>query len=187
MALVHQQVNHDVEKWSDVNHAKISLGTRLYKLQKQEKERTSQVIKYLQKCFAYAFVQNKGDPQGVRGAILSIVPHSYGEHDQFGDWCQFRKDPAARHKSLPHGLHLQVDSLRAELNRVFSIFAQNAEKMASCGSTLANESFNNTVASKAPKARHYSGSESLDYREKAAACQKNMGHECVSMVRAVTM
>ena len=43
----------------------------------------------------------------------------------------------------------------------------------------------NTVASKAPKARHYSGSESLDYRVKAAACQKNMGHEYVSMVKAV--
>ena len=186
MALVHQQVNHGVDKWSDVNHAKKSLGTRLYKLQKQEKELTSQVIKYLQKCFSYALSQNKGDPQGVCDAILSIVPHAYGEHDQCGDWCRFRKDPAARHKSLPHGSDLQGDSLRAELNRVFTIFAQNAEKLAPCGSTLANESFNNTVASKAPKARHYSGSESLDYRVKAAACQKNMGHGYVSMVRAVT-
>ena len=55
-----------------MNHAKKSLGTRLYKLQKQEKELTSQVIKYLQKCFAYALAQNKGDPQGVRGAILCM-------------------------------------------------------------------------------------------------------------------
>ena len=27
MAMVRQQVNHQVEKWSDVNHAKKSLGT----------------------------------------------------------------------------------------------------------------------------------------------------------------
>lgn len=58
--------------------------------------------------------------------------------------------------------------------------AQNAEKLAPCGSTLANESFNNSVASKAPTACHYSGSESLDFRVKAAACQKNSGHSYVS-------
>ena len=67
-------------------------------------------------------------------------------------------------------------------HRIFTIFSQNAEKLAPCGSTLPNESFNNSVASKAPKARHYSGSESLDYRVKAAVCQKNLGHSYVEMV-----
>jgi len=37
MATVCQQVDHPVEKWSDINHAKKSLGTRLYKLQKDKK------------------------------------------------------------------------------------------------------------------------------------------------------
>ena len=36
MATVCQQVDHPVEKWSDINHAKKSLGTRLYKLQKEK-------------------------------------------------------------------------------------------------------------------------------------------------------
>ena len=64
MAMVRQQVDHPVEKWSDINHAKKSLGTRLYKLQKKEKTLTTRVIKYLQKCFAYALSQNKDDAKG---------------------------------------------------------------------------------------------------------------------------
>ena len=162
-------------------------GTRLYKLQQQDKKLTRQVIKYLQGCFAYALHQNKGNPEGVRNAVLNIVQHAYGEHGQCADWCQFRKDPSAKYKSLPGGLALKGDSLRLVLNNVFAIYAQNAEKLAPCGSTLANESFNNSVASKAPKARHYSGSESLDFRVKAAACQKNIGHGYVSEVRLINL
>lgn len=183
MAMVRQQVEHSVEKWSDTNHAKKSLGSRLYKLQKQEKALTTPVIKYLQKCFAYALCQNKHDPSGVKDAIDSIVPHAFGEHDKCGSWCKFLKNPIAKYSSLPNGVGLHGESLRAELTKVFLVFAQNAKKLAPCGSTLPNESFNNTVASKAPKARHYSGSESLVYRVKAAACQKNIGHDYVSEVR----
>ena len=59
MAMVRNQVNHPVEKWSDTNHAKKSLGTRLYQLQKQEKALPTPVIKYLQKCFAYALAKQR--------------------------------------------------------------------------------------------------------------------------------
>jgi len=120
---------------------------------------------------------------GVSAAIDSIVPHAFGEHSKCGEWCQFLKDEKAKHKLLPHGLDLKGDTLRTELSSIFQIFSQNAGKLAPCGSSLANESFNNSVASKAPKARHYSGSESLDYRVKAAACQKNLGHSYVEKVR----
>lgn len=120
---------------------------------------------------------------GVSAAIDSIVPHAFGKHSKCGKWCQFLKDEKAKHKSLPHGLDLKGDTLQTELSSIFKIFSQNAGKLAPCGSTLANESFNNSVASKAPKARHYSGSESLDYRVKAAACQKNLGHSYVEKVR----
>ncbi|XP_015778885.1 PREDICTED: uncharacterized protein LOC107356771 [Acropora digitifera] len=157
-------------------------GTRLYKLHQQEKKLTRQVIKYLQGCFAYALHQNKENSEGVHNAVLNIVQHAYGEHGQCGDWCQFRKDPLAKYKSLPGGLALAGDSLRLVLNNVFASYPQNAEKLASCGSTPANESFNNSVATKAPTERHCSGSESLDSRVKAAACQKNSGHSYVSEV-----
>lgn len=153
----------------------------------KRKKLTSQVIKYLQGCFAYALHQNKGNPEGVRNTALNIVQHAYAEQGQCADWCQFQKDPSAKYKSLPGGLALEGDSLRLVLNNVFAIYAQNAEKLAPCGSTLANESFNNSVASKAPKARHYSGSESLDFRVKAAACQKNIGHGYVSEVRLINL
>lgn len=50
------------------------------------------------------------------------------------------------------------------------------------GSTQANESINNSIASKAPKRFHYSGSASLNYRVSAAVAQKNIGHTYVSKV-----
>lgn len=120
---------------------------------------------------------------GVSAAIDSIVSHAFGEHSKCGEWCQFLKDEKAKHKSLPHGLDLKGDTLRTELSSIFKIFSQDAGKLAPCGSMLANESFNNSVSSKAPKAHHYTGSESLDYRVKAAACQKNFGHSYVEKVR----
>ncbi|XP_077863075.1 uncharacterized protein LOC102808737, partial [Saccoglossus kowalevskii] len=49
-------------------------------------------------------------------------------------------------------------------------------------STQANESFHNTVASKAPKNRHYSKSESLNIRIAAAVSQKNSGYTYVCSV-----
>lgn len=65
---------------------------------------------------------------------------------------------------------------------LFSFFAGKADKLAPGGNTLANESFNKSVASKAPKARHINGSESLSYRVNAATWQKNIGDGDVSMV-----
>ena len=183
MANVRQNVSHTVEKWSDINHAKKSLGSRLYNLQKQHKALTTTVIKYLQKCFAYALCQYKGKPEEIRMAIQSIIPHAFGKHESCGSWCGFLPDPDTyKHKSLPKGLDLKGEALREDLTGIFSSFAKNAEKLAPCGSTLSNESFNNTVASKAPKARHCSGSESLDFRVKAATCQKNVGHNYIPLV-----
>ena len=183
MANVRQNVSHTVEKWSDINHAKKSLGSRLYNLQKQHKALTTTVIKYLQKCFAYALCQNKGKPEETRMAIESIIPEAFGEHESCGSWCGFLNDPDTyKHKSLPKGSGLKGEVLQEDLTVIFSSFLNNTEKLAPCGSTLSNEPFNNTVASKAPKARHYSGSESVDFRVKAATCQKNVGHNYIPLV-----
>ena len=43
-----------VEKSSDLNHVKKNLGNRLYELKKNEHKELSEVIRYVQKCFAYA-------------------------------------------------------------------------------------------------------------------------------------
>ena len=44
------------------------------------------------------------------------------------------------------------------------------------------EKLNNIVSSKAPKARHYGGSESNDFRVASAVLQKNEGRSYVSNV-----
>ena len=114
---------------------------------------------------------------GVKKNILCIVPHSFGEHEKCGAWCGYEKRPDSyRHILLPEGANLHGDEMRKDLEDMFSIYAGNAQKIAPCASTLANESFNNSVASKAPKARRNSVSESLDFRVRAPA-QKNPGRE----------
>ncbi|XP_062593564.1 uncharacterized protein LOC134255056 [Saccostrea cucullata] len=60
-------------------------------------------------------------------------------------------------------------------------YVLNSEKLARLGSTQGNESFNRQVASKAPKANHYSSS-SLKYRVATSVLQKNDGHSYVTNV-----
>lgn len=55
-----------------------------------------------------------------------------------------------------------------------------AKKLANLSSSQANESLNNTIASKTPKAKHYSASASLSYRVETAVLQKNEGYSYVS-------
>ena len=62
------------------------------------------------------------------------------------------------------------------------MYAENAEKLAPLGSTQANESFNNMVAAKALKNRHYSDSESLCFRVGETVCVKNIGQIYLSEV-----
>lgn len=52
------------------------------------------------------------------------------------------------------------------------------------GSTQANESLNMTIASKAPKRCHFSGSASLNYRVAAGVAQKNIGHGYITKVNS---
>ena len=56
------------------------------------------------------------------------------------------------------------------------------DKLANLESSNANENMNNIIARKAPKAVHFSGSESLDYRVSAAVAQKNEGHSYIIQV-----
>ena len=69
-----------------------------------------------------------------------------------------------------------------DLENVFSSYVQNAEKLAKLEGSQAHESFNNIVASKAPKNMHFSGFESLSYRVSAAVSQKNDGHTYITRV-----
>ncbi|CAC5424249.1 unnamed protein product [Mytilus coruscus] len=68
-------------------------------------------------------------------------------------------------------------ALQESLTTLFQKYILNSEKLANLGSTQSNESFNKSVAAKAPKNRFYGGSRSLAYRVAAAVAQKNTGHK----------
>lgn len=66
----------DIQKWSDITHAKRSLGGHLHGIKKNNKELRAREIKYFEKQFSYAIKQHKGDPDGVRSpySLLSLMP-----------------------------------------------------------------------------------------------------------------
>ena len=47
-------VDYQIEKWTDVNHAKRALGSRLYSVKGTVRGLNATVITYIQKCFGYA-------------------------------------------------------------------------------------------------------------------------------------
>ena len=174
----------DIEKSSDLNHMKKNLGNALYKLKGEgHKELSDKVIKYIQKCFSYAITQNARKPDSLKLALAACVPHMYGEHATCGAWCEYSKDPENyRHSSLPYGKDLSNTSTKAALTKLFNGYVNNADKLCHYGSSQANESLNNTIASKQPKSRHYGSSASFSYRVSAAVCQKNLGYTYVDGV-----
>ena len=99
-------------------------------------------------------------------------------HVHYQEWCGFTKDPENyKHHNLPYGKELSDESLHKVLSDMFS--SLDANKLAFLSSTQANESFNNTVASKAPKAMHYSDSSSLQFRLCAGVSQNNEGYNYI--------
>ena len=107
----------------------------------------------------------------------------FGEHNECGSWCGYNKNQDSYfHKNLPHGKDLSSDALRKELQVIFSAYGDNSNKLAQQGSSQVNESFNQMVASKAPKSLHLSSSESRSQRVAAAVCEKNIGPSYVPSV-----
>ena len=176
----------EIIKWSDLNHTKKHLGNSLYTLAKKQKMLTKQVITTLQRWFSFAIKQNKNQVQNCRQALSQIVPHAFGEHENCGVWCRAKDNPhiVYKHKTLPLGKNLTGEQLRKDLDGIFQIFINNAEKIAPAASTKEVESFNNMVASKAPKRLHFSGSESLSSRVNCAVAQKNLGNTYVCNVNS---
>ena len=72
--------------------------------------------------------------------------------------------------------------LRNDLEAIFQVVASNSDKIAPGGSTKDVESFNNMIASKAPKRCHYSSSSSLKNRVGCAVAHKNLGNGYVNKV-----
>jgi hypothetical protein len=183
MARIRQDINHTVNKWSDVNHTTKHLTNSLFLLQKKHRILTNNVIAYLKKCFNYALAQTKGDSSACKSQIEQIVPHAFGNHSMCGEWCGFQNNPDSyTHNTLSKDL--SGEDLRKDLDAVFKSFSQNCEKIAPGGSTKDVESFNNMVASKAPKRCHFSATSNLLSRVGCAVAQKNLGNAYVSRIYA---
>ncbi|XP_052799250.1 uncharacterized protein LOC128230849 [Mya arenaria] len=106
-------------------------------------------------------------------ALQTIVPHTYGEHGNCGEWCRSRGGADAGHRNLPFGAPLQDTHLKISLENLLAPYIINADKLRTTGSSQANESLNNAAWSKTPKSRNYNRSKSFDYRLSAAVLQFN--------------
>ena len=62
-----QDNDHDIIKWSNLNHIKKHLGNSLRKL--NAKVLKSGAIVWLQRCFTYAVRQNKNNPSVLKKKI----------------------------------------------------------------------------------------------------------------------
>ena len=81
---VRKNVEHEVEKWSDVVHAKRSFSSSLYSIKTQNRSLTDMVVWYFQWCFGYTLKQNKDDEEGVQNGLkypmlmVTILPVATG-------------------------------------------------------------------------------------------------------------
>ncbi|KAK3108332.1 hypothetical protein FSP39_005757 [Pinctada imbricata] len=186
IAKVRSEVDPSMKKTSDKNHTMKQFANRLWDLKKQKhyKELSAKTITHIKKCFSFCLAQNSGDVSAIQSELPAIVPHLYGVHDKCSiQWCGYLKAPDTYvPKRLPYKRYLRDVHLKSDLSSILQEFAQNSEMLAHLGSSQSNESLNNTIASKAPKANFFSGSESNDYRVAAAVAQKNLGYQYISKV-----
>lgn len=166
---------HDIEKWSDMNHSKKAFTSHLYL-----KNVPVNLHEYFKSMMGTAIKSNKGNPEAVRKALKSIPKHAWGDHSECGSWCDKENHI---YKHLPGGKALTDKNLQEKLTENFDRLARNAKKLAPCGSTQANESFNNEVTRKHPKMNYYGDSESFNYRVAAAVCQHNEGTSYITEVK----
>ncbi|CAG2232154.1 unnamed protein product [Mytilus edulis] len=177
IARLRAKVDPTIVKLSDSNHMKKPIRNRLYELKNKHSTLSPKVISYIMKCFNYLIAQGKGQPKKIEENLNALSKHPFGDHSSCStDWCRFIADPSIKYKSLPYGKPLQDKALQESLTTLFQKYILNSEKLANLGSTQSNESFNKSVAAKAPKNRFYGGSRSLAYRVAAAVAQKNTGH-----------
>ena len=84
IAKIQEEVDYNVEKWSDSTHATRTLVSYLHKLNSEKNSNpgdsslSPKVIDYFRKCFSYCLNQNKGDPQKMKISLAAIVPCIWG-------------------------------------------------------------------------------------------------------------
>lgn len=138
IAAVRRESTHSIEKWSDYNHASKNFVKALHGIKPKLSQR---VIDHLDFMFGIAVKSNKDNPNDVKEALLSVVPHCFDDHSSCGSWCSPSGDKAYEHKYLPHKKTGEV--LKENLLNVFKRFADAASRLEPLGPSQANEAFNN--------------------------------------------
>ncbi|XP_062585112.1 uncharacterized protein LOC134246768 [Saccostrea cucullata] len=172
-------------KKNDKSHVKKNLASSLYSLSKKHKQlKSTGVIPYIVRCFMYTISKHQGFKETLGAELATVVPHIFGDHNQCSSsWCTYNKDPTKfRYKHLPDGKALSGDHLKEDLEKLAKSYIDRADRLMNLGSTQANESFNNSVASFAPKNRFYGGTKSLKARISSAVMLKNEGSGWLSKV-----
>ena len=180
---VREEVDAGIDKWADLSHTKKNFGSKLDSAKGTHSAlKIAKVTAHITKCFMYSIKANKGDVDKVRSSLLNVTDHLFGCYDRCREWCKARKlpDPSTyKYSSLPRGKPLQSAELRKFLEDLFQKQAQNAEKLAPCGSSNRSEALNSTFTSLAPKRIHIGDSEAYDFRLGCGVASKNIGAEYV--------
>lgn len=188
MAALRRESDHPIEKIVDLNHNGKGLNRALWDLKKStQKWLTTSVIDYLKRAVGYAIKQNKGNVPAVRAAILNVEDHTFGRHGGCGDWCMAKEDPDNYvFRFLKNGAPFNdkdyPKTWGTELKAALTAVSDEAESLAPCGSTQQNESFNHQSVTRAPKSKHYCGTNALYLRVSCAVCSKNLGSEYTDRV-----
>jgi hypothetical protein len=154
IARARMEFGDSIQKLSDKNHTTKSISNSLFTLANSCKAlKNSKTRNYIRRMYSYAIEQCQSEPESLRKRFKEIVPHLFGEHDLCDiEWCGYKKNPATfTYRSLPFKKSLSDESLRTGLTSLTDKLVRHADKLAFQGSSQANESFNNIVASKAPK------------------------------------
>lgn len=125
------------------------------------------VIKYFARRLTLILHSNKNNCEAIRELLLCTVDHAYGFHENCGLWCGYVQDPATySYRNLPGNKPLSEMAKKKFLEDIFKKLAIDVAKIAPCGSTQRNESFNHTVAVSHPKALFFGSTQSFPSRVK---------------------
>lgn len=182
-AAIREEFGDECKKASDLMHTQKVLSKDLYLVKAMHSVLDAAAITYLVATVGTVVKKNKDKPDDLLIDIKNIPEHTFNNHKDCGSWCKFKEDPEGyKCKYLKRSLGEVGCDLYLEVCRVFQKVILSVPRLAPCGSTQCNESFNNTVASKAVKSRHYGNSDSLINRVNAATLQWNEGVSYPTMV-----
>ncbi|KAK0072633.1 hypothetical protein PV326_014274, partial [Microctonus aethiopoides] len=171
-------VDYEIIKHDDINHTSKGVVSQLYKNIRCSKVLNASAIKYLDSSFKYCVMKNKGNELEMARAIENIPQHCFNNHKNCGEWCRYLKDPNSyQHSTIGEGL--TDPRLYEILTNIFSTLAKKANGFSAGVSSNPNESFNCTVASKAPKSKMYGTSASYSFRVDFAVNKKNDGEKFI--------